>query len=121
MLSVRSVLVALTTALIVQAQALATSILSTYTSTLTEAAYCTSTAYTAPVIQAGPTSTYYSLTTYTSHVYDCHGCNTIVVLPYGHIFVEESFTITVTANNATTVTLPRCSLSPGPAAMTTPS
>jgi hypothetical protein len=100
---------------------------------------CTTTAYTAPVIQAGPTSIYYSLTTYTSSVYDCHGCEDIIVLPYGHIFpvrfsnkmfhfpfLEESqicrgaydnafqeaiFTTTVTAPTPTTMTIARCSLS----------
>lgn len=48
---------------------------------------CTFTAYTAPVIQAGPTSTYYSLTTYTSRIYDCQGCNDMVVMNLGHVFV----------------------------------
>jgi len=99
---------------------------------------CITTAYTAPVIQAGPTSTYYSLTTYTSSVYDCHGCENIIVLPYGHIFVvrllnrrphfpllrskppsvtaahdqsvqEATFTATATAADPTTVTIARCS------------
>ncbi|OAP62165.1 hypothetical protein AYL99_04368 [Fonsecaea erecta] len=109
------------TMFIIPAQTHSTEILSSMSmSTLTETVECTTTAYTAPVIQAGPTSTYYSLTTYTSHIYDCHGCDTVVVLPYGHVFVEETFTITVTASNATTITLPRCSLTPGPAVMTTP-
>ncbi|KIX93852.1 uncharacterized protein Z520_10477 [Fonsecaea multimorphosa CBS 102226] len=134
-----SVVLAWTSTFIIRAHALATSILrwadkrlfrmmfestdfdSTSTSTLTEVADCTTTAYTAPVIAIGPTSTYYSLTTYTSQVYDCHGCNNIVVIPYGHVFVEANFTTTVTAYNATTVTLARCSPTPGPVSLTTPS
>ncbi|KIW98833.1 uncharacterized protein Z519_00496 [Cladophialophora bantiana CBS 173.52] len=106
------------TSTITQAQAPGMPILSTHTSALTKAAHCTTTAYTAPVIQGGPTSTYYSLTTYTSRVYDCHGCDTVVVIPYGHVFVEMTFTTTVTADLATTVTVPRCSPTPGPATMT---
>lgn len=49
--------------------------------------YCTYTAYTEPVIQAGPTSTYYSLTTYTSELIDCHGCGDVVMIVLGHVFL----------------------------------
>jgi len=48
---------------------------------------CTYTAFTEPVISMGPTSTYYTLTTYTSSLYDCQGCDNIDVIVLGHIFL----------------------------------
>lgn len=48
---------------------------------------CTFTAFTEPVIAIGPTKTEYTLTTYTSTLYDCDGCSDIDVVVLGHIFV----------------------------------
>jgi hypothetical protein len=47
---------------------------------------CTYTAFTEPVITEGPTSTSYTLTTYTSQLYDCDGCSNVDVLQLGHVF-----------------------------------
>jgi hypothetical protein len=47
---------------------------------------CPYTVFTEPEIQAGPTSTWYSLTVYTSSFYNCRGCKDAVVIPLGHIF-----------------------------------
>ncbi|KIW17692.1 hypothetical protein PV08_04887 [Exophiala spinifera] len=76
---------------------------------------CTYTAFTEPVIAIGPTKTEYTLTTYTSALYNCGGCSNIDVVVLGHIFVKVSFTATVTATNATTITTARCSPTPPPA------
>lgn len=48
---------------------------------------CTYTVYTEPVISTGPTSTSYTLTTYTSQQYNCHGCSNIAVILLGHVFL----------------------------------
>ncbi|KIW42528.1 uncharacterized protein PV06_06071 [Exophiala oligosperma] len=86
----------------------------TKSSSATRTDGCTFTAFTEPVIAIGPTKTEYTLTTYTSALYDCDGCEDIDVVVLGHIFVKASFTTTVTATNATTVTNARCSPTPLP-------
>ncbi|KIW51241.1 hypothetical protein PV05_09983 [Exophiala xenobiotica] len=77
---------------------------------------CTYTAYTEPVISTGPTTTRYTLTTYTSKLYDCDGCSNIEVLVLGHVFLKANYTSTVTASNATTFTRAQCSPTPAPVA-----
>lgn len=68
----------------------------TKSSSATRTDGCTFTAFTEPVIAIGPTKTEYTLTTYTSALYDCDGCEDIDVVVLGHIFVVRTLFFSLT-------------------------
>ena len=50
------------------------------------ASSCPTTVVTFPAPTNGPTKTVYTSTVTTTQMYDCHGCDSLVVVELGHIF-----------------------------------